>query len=118
MKAGTEESGRVVGAVAATAATAALACGPACVLPIAFPAIALTGAGSVLAWLGSAHAVATALASIAVVAGWLWVWRLSAKHKARPASITLWWMAVATLALGAALIWPRIEPAMIRTLGG
>lgn len=51
-----KKQGRTAGAIAATAGTAALACGVCCVLPIAIPAIALTGAGSVLAWFGKAHA--------------------------------------------------------------
>lgn len=118
VRADPQKSGRVVGAAAATAATAALACGVCCVLPIALPVIALTTAGSVLAWLGNAHAGATALASVAVLAGWLWIWRQSAKSKARPASATLCLMAIATLALGGALIRPRIEPAIIGALGG
>ncbi|MFC3715557.1 hypothetical protein ACFONC_05260 [Luteimonas soli] len=97
---------------------AALACGVCCVLPIALPAIALTTAGSVLAWLGSAHAWATGLAVVLVLAGWLWTWRQSLKSKAWPASTTLWLMGTATLALGGALTWPRIEPLVIGALRG
>ena len=108
---------RAASAIAATAGTAALACGTCCVLPIAVPAIALTSAGGLLAWFGSVHAWATWIAAAAVVAGWLWVGRLAAKSRARTAPATLWLMGVATLALGAAVLWPHIEPAVISTLG-
>jgi hypothetical protein len=112
----TQKRGRAVGAIAATAATAALACGVCCVLPIAIPAITLTGTGAVLAWWGNAHAWATGLATLAVVTGWLWIWRQSAKSKARPARVTLWLMGFASFALVAALAWPGIEPLMIRAI--
>jgi hypothetical protein len=110
------KGGRTAGAIAATAGTAALACGVCCVLPIAVPAIALTSAGGVLAWFGSVHAWATWIAAAAVVAGWLWIWRLAAKSKAKTAPTTLWLMGIATLALGAAVLWPSIEPAIISAL--
>lgn len=108
--------GRTAGAIAATAGTAALACGVCCVLPIAIPAIALTSAGGALAWFGRIHAWATWIAAAAVVAGWLWIWRLAAKSAARTAPTTLWLMGIATAALGVALFWPSIEPFVISAL--
>lgn len=59
---------RAVGGAAAAAATGALACGAVCVVPVLLPAIALTSAGTVLAWMVGAHAWASALA-LAAVAG-------------------------------------------------
>lgn len=118
VKAPTNRGGRVTGPIAVTTATAALACGVCCVLPIALPAIALTTTGGVLAWLGGAHPWITAIAGAAVIGGWLRVWRVSAKARARPAPATLRWMGVATLVFLAALIWPWIEPAVVRALGG
>lgn len=109
---------RTASAIAATAGTAALACGVCCVLPIAIPAIALTSAGSLLAWFGSVHAWMTWIATVAVAGGWLWVWRSAAKSKARTAPATLVWMGVATLALGAAFLWPYMEPAIVASLKG
>lgn len=112
----TIKSTRAAGAIAATAGTTALACGVCCVLPIAIPAIALTGAGSALAWFGSMHTWATSIAAAAVAAGWLWVWRIAARSKARTAPATFWLMGVATLALGVAVLWPYVEPAIIAAL--
>lgn len=103
---------------AATVATVALACVACCVLPIAFPAIVLSGAGSILAWWGSAKLWVTSIAALAVIIGWLWVWRQSKARRTRPASATLWLMGLATFALIAAIIWPRFEPMIIRTVSG
>ena len=111
-----KNDGRVAGVIAATAGTAALACGVCCVLPIAIPAIALTSMGGVLAWFGSVHVWATWIAAAAVVAGWIWIVRLAAKSRARTAPATLWLMGIATLSLGVAVFWPFIEPALISVL--
>jgi hypothetical protein len=111
-----KKEGRVAGAVAATAGTAALACGVCCVLPIAIPAIALTSAGGIVAWFGSIHVWATWIAAVAVIAGWIWVGRLAAKSRARTAPATLWLMGIATLSLVLAMLWPVLEPAIISAL--
>jgi hypothetical protein len=56
-------------------------------------------AGSILAW-------------FAVAAAWGWVWWESARSRARPATSTLYLMAVATVLLAVALLWPLIEPGL------
>lgn len=101
-----------------TTASVALACGVCCVLPIALPAIALTTTGGVLAWFGSARPWFTGIAGLAVLVGWLRVWRASVKAGARPAPATLRWMAFATIVFLGALIWPWLEPVIIRLLRG
>jgi hypothetical protein len=110
------KAGKVAGAAAATSATAAIAWGACCVLPLAFPAIAASAIGGVLVWLAGARVWLTMLAALVVVAAWLWVWRQSVVRRARPAPLTLWLMGAATLLLVAGLAWTRIEPALLRAL--
>ena len=105
-----QKSGKGAGTTAAAVATIALACGACCVVPIAFPGVALGGVGAALAWLGSAHAAATVVAAVVVLFGWIWVFGDANRRKARPATPTLWLMGAATLVLVAAMAWPRLEP--------
>jgi hypothetical protein len=106
-----------VAAVAATgAATGAAACGACCVLPFALPAAALATGGGVLAWFGGLLAWATAIAIIAVVAGWAWVGAQIWTKRRRPAKSTLLTMGSATLLLVLALAWPKVEPTIIALL--
>jgi hypothetical protein len=111
-----KKAGRAAGAAAATSATAVVACAACCVLPLAFPAVAATAAGGLLAWLGGAHAWMTGLAAIVVIAAWSWVWWQFAKHDVRPAKSTFGLMGVASLALILALAWPQIEPPLMAAL--
>jgi hypothetical protein len=104
------------GGARATCATGAAACAAGCVLPLALPAVALASTGTMLAWLAGAHAWMTALASIAVAAAWVRIWRESARSSARPARSTLYMMAVATFLLALALAWPLIEPKLLAVL--
>jgi len=107
-----------VGATAAVVAGGALACGVCCVLPFALPAAALAMTGGVLAWFAQIQAEA-AFAALAIVAGaWLWIGLRSLRTQRRPARSTLAAMTLATLMLAAALLWPRIEPAVFATLFG
>lgn len=108
-----EKSGKVVAAAAAITATGALACAAGCILPLALPAVALAGAGSIVAWLVQAQGWMISLALVAVTSGWIWVGWLSLKHRSRPAFSTVGAMAAATLALALAGIWPVIEPAVV-----
>lgn len=110
------KAGRVAGTAVASSATAVVACGACCVLPLAFPALAATAAGGVLAWLGGAHLWMTGLAALTVAAAWLWIWRQSVKHNARAATPTLILMGLASLASGLAIAWPRIEPLLMTAL--
>lgn len=107
------KAGGIAGAATATSATAVIACGACCLLPLAFPAIAASAAGGLLAWLAGAHVWLTASATLTVVAAWLWVWRQSVKRKALPARSTLGFMGLASLVLAVALAWPHIEPTLM-----
>ncbi len=111
-------SGRRVGVAATAVATGALACGVVCLLPVVLPAVALTAAGSLLAWFAGVHAWFTGAALLAVAAGWLWVWRWRTRTKCGPARSTLFTMAIATAILGLALAWPSVEPHVLRMMGG
>jgi len=53
-----------------TAASGAAACGICCALPFAWPALAATGLGSAIAWVGRAHPEATLLAVFIIGAAW------------------------------------------------
>lgn len=109
-----ESVSRVRGVAAVTrSAAAVVACGACCVLPIAFPAVALAIVGSLVA--AFAHICWWALGSaVAVVAGWLWVgWQ---SLRARPSRSTLRAMAAATLILAVALSWPFLEPHILAVL--
>jgi hypothetical protein len=105
-----------VGATALTLGTGALACGACCVLPIAFPAIALAGGGSLLAALASAHSVLMTLAMIAVAIAWGWIGWISLRSKMWPAISTVCLMILATAVLGVAILWPSIEGQVMQAL--
>lgn len=102
--------------IAMATAAGAVLCGVCCVLPFALPAVALATSGGVLAWLGSAYAWVTDLAIALVGGAWLWIGVRSLRTKARPAASTLLGMGIATAILGLAVVWPRIEPALIAML--
>jgi hypothetical protein len=107
-----------VGLTAMTLATGAVACGACCVLPLALPAVALAGAGSILAWVAGAHAWVTGLAVVAVLGAWGWIAWQTVQTRCRPALPTLYVMGAATGLLIVALLWPAIEPRLLRTLLG
>jgi len=107
-------SGRGIGAVAAATATGALACAACCVLPLAMPAVMLTAAGGMIAWLAGAAVWVAGLALIAVTAGWIWLCWQSARTKITPAKSTLDAMSVATVVLALAFGWPLYEAALLR----
>ncbi len=104
-RAGRVPGGRIVVATAAATATGALACAACCVLPFAFPAIAMAGAGSIIAWLVGAQGWMMDLALIAFAGGWIWVGWQSLRHKARRATSTLGAMGAASLLVALAAPW-------------
>jgi hypothetical protein len=107
---------KAAGVAAVTLAGGAVACGACCVLPFAVPAVALAGAGSMLALLAGAHAWVTGVAAVAVAGAWIWIWWQSVRARAKPAASTLYLMSVASALLGVALLWPYIEPHIMRAL--
>jgi hypothetical protein len=106
------------GLTAMTLATGAVACGACCVLPLALPAVALASTGGILAWFGGAHAWVTALAIAAVLGAWGWIAWQTVQTRCRPALLTLYMMGTATGLLIAAVLWPALEPQLVRVLMG
>jgi hypothetical protein len=104
------------GLTAVTLATGAVACGACCVLPLALPAAALAGAGSILALLANAYAWVTDLAILAVIGAWIWIAWQTVRARRMPAASTLYMMVAATALLAIAVIWPVIEPQVLRAL--
>lgn len=80
---------KVAGAFAITAATGAVACAACCVLPLAMPAVAFAGFGSMLAMLSGASIWITALAVIAVTVAWIWVGWQGDYDKRRPTPVRI-----------------------------
>jgi hypothetical protein len=107
---------KAAGLTAVTLATGAVACGACCVLPLALPAAALAGTGSVLAWFAGAHAWVTVLAILAVFSAWGWIAWETLRTRRKPAASTLYVMAAATGLLVIAFLWPFIEPHLVRAL--
>lgn len=109
---------RFASTAATTTAIGAIACGVCCVLPFALPAVALAGTGGVIAWFGQAFWGALYSAGVLVTIAWAWVAVSSIRTRRRPAPSTIRAMLVATVALGVALIWPTLEPHILRALRG
>ena len=109
---------RLASTAATTTAIGAIACGVCCVLPFALPAVVLAGTGGVIAWFGQAFWGALYTAGALVTIGWVWVVVSSVRTARRPARSTIRAMFVATVALGVALIWPVLEPHILRALRG
>ncbi len=109
---------RFASTAAATTAIGAIACGVCCVLPFALPAVVLAGTGGIIAWFGQAFWGALYLAGALVTIAWAWVAVSIIRTRRRPAPSTMSAMLVATVALGGALIWPTLEPHILRALRG
>ena len=109
---------RLASTAATTTALGAIACGVCCVLPFALPAVVLAGTGGVIAWLGQAFWGALYLAGALVAIAWGCVATSSIRTGRRPARATVRAMLVATAALGIALVWPVVEPHILRALRG
>lgn len=101
--------GRVPGAAATSAAVVALACGVCCVVPFAFPAVALTATGGILAAFAGTYRWMMNVAIALTVAGWAWVGYQSVRSRRRPSVATTRAMVIATLLVGVALSWPLLE---------
>ena len=71
-----------------------------------------------LALLAGALTWVTALAAVAVAGAWTWVGWQSLRSQARPAPSTLYVMGSATALTAVAIMWPRIEPVLVRALLG
>jgi hypothetical protein len=97
-------------------ATGAVACGVCCVLPFAFPAVAVASTGSLIAWFAGAHTWATAVAAVIVAGAWVSIGFHSHRARKKPSRATLYTMALATAVLVLAVLWPRIEPHVIRAV--
>lgn len=107
---------RAAGLTAVTLATGALACGACCVLPFALPAAMLAGAGGLLAWFAGARGSVTGLAILAVIGAWGWIAWQTARTRRRAAASTLYVMAAATALTAIAMLWPLIEPHLVRAM--
>jgi hypothetical protein len=107
---------RTARGAALTAAAGAVACGVCCLLPFALPAVALAGAGGIIAWLGGFQFWATVLAATVVAAAWIWIVVQSVSAKAKPARSTTYMMGIANGVLLLALVWSRVEPLIIQAM--
>ena len=107
---------KAAGLTAVTLATGAVACGACCVLPLALPAVVLAGTGGILAWFADAHAWVTGLAMLAVIGAWGWIAWQTIQTRCQPAPSTLYLMAAATTLTALAILWPFIEPLLVRAL--
>lgn len=103
-------------AAAVTLSTGAVACGVCCVLPFALPATLLASTGTLLAWFVKMHVWVTFMAILSVLGAWGWIAWQSRRTRRRPASSTILMMALATMLLTVAVLWPLIERPLIRAL--
>lgn len=96
----------------------ALACAACCVLPIAFPAIALTFGGALLVWIDIATKAMFVAALLSVVGAWGWIaYRARSTGKRTPRA-TLVMMGLATAVLLAGLAFPIYEPLIVSAIKG
>jgi predicted acylesterase/phospholipase RssA len=107
---------RTASVAALTTATGAVACGVCCALPPAFPPVAAAGTGGVLASFAGARSWATAVASVIVAGAWISIGIQSHRARRRPSRPTVYAMTLATAVLVLAVLWPRIEPRVIRAV--
>lgn len=114
----TARTGKAVVTAAATSATAAVACGACCVLPLALPAVALGTFGGVLSWFADARIWMVAIAAVAVLGAWTWVWLESRRTSRRPARSTMAIMIAASAMLTLAVAWPAMEGAVVNAMKG
>ncbi len=94
----------------------AMACAACCVLPVAFPAIALAGGGAVLVWIDAATKVMFVAALLSVIGAWGWVVYRARSTGKRTANATLVMMRIATAALGLGLAFPAYEPFLVKLI--
>lgn len=96
----------------------ALACAACCVLPIAFPAIAVAFGGALLAWIDVATKAMFVAALVSVLGAWAWIAYRARSSGKRPAQATVVMMSAATAVLLAGLAFPLYEPFIIDMIGG
>ena len=96
----------------------AMACAACCVLPVAFPAIALAGGGAVLIWIDAATKVMFVAALLSVIGAWGWVIYRARSTGKRTAKATRLMMQVATAVLALGLAFPVYEPFLIKLIKG
>lgn len=96
----------------------ALACAACCVLPVAFPAIALAGGGAVLVWTDAVTKVMFLAALLAVVGAWAWIAYRARTAGKRTARATLVMMNIATAVLLVGLAFPLYEPLIVAAIKG
>lgn len=96
----------------------AMACAACCVLPVAFPAIALAGGGAVLVWIDAATKVMFVAALLSVIGAWGWVIYRARSTGKRTAKATLLMMRIATAVLVLGLAFPAYEPFIIKLIRG
>jgi hypothetical protein len=107
---------KAAGLAAMTLATGAVACGACCVLPFALPAAVLATTGGILAWFANMHVWITGLAILAVLGAWGWIAWQTHRTRRRQAASTIYVMMAATGLLAVAMLWPVIEPHLVRAL--
>ena len=96
----------------------ALACAACCLLPIAFPAIALAFGGALLAWIDVATEAMFIAALLSVLGSWVWIaYRARSSGKRTPRT-TLVMMSAATAVLLAGLALPLYEPLIVSAIKG
>lgn len=96
----------------------ALACAACCVLPIAFPAIALAFGGALLVWIDIATKAMFVAALLSVLGAWGWIaYRARSAGKRTPRA-TLVMMGLATAVLLAGLAFPIYEPLIVSAIKG
>lgn len=101
--------GKIPATAATTASLAAVACGVCCTLPFALPAVLAGALGGVFAFFDAAFPWMRGAAIVLVAFGWVSVGWQSFRAGRRPARATMLVMGAASLALSAAIWWPRIE---------
>jgi uncharacterized membrane protein YdfJ with MMPL/SSD domain len=96
----------------------AMACAACCVLPVAFPAIALAGGGAVLVWIDAATKLMFATALLSVIGAWGWVIYRAHSTGKRTAKTTRRMMQIATAILVLGVAFPAYEPLVIKLIKG
>ncbi len=96
----------------------AMACVACCVLPVAFPAIALAGGGAMLVWIDAATKMMFVAALLSVIGAWGWVIYRARSTGKRTAKTTLLMMQIATAVLALGLAFPVYEPFIIKLIKG
>ena len=98
---------------ALTTSGGALDCAACCVLPVAFPALALAFGGALLVWIDIATKAMFIAALFSVLGAWGWIAYRARSSGKRTARATIVMMSVATALLLVGLAFPLLEPFII-----